>query len=212
MNVYNVDSCRMQAFWKVKGIKSDSLHYSNLYTANPVVLAWQTPYTCVCVCVRDIWRLLCPFVFIWCAYIALATYIHTNAMWARDPGLRASLCLAVWWATWVCMCMWWWGGNSKVRTLLTEHMALSRLRHMHVNESPHFLDVTSLSCREIGVVSKLVSGLTLVGHSAGLPWPYFMTVVACATHLAWQVRSQGYDACTYSSSFDLGMVVASIRI
>lgn len=38
-----------------------------------------------------------------------------------------------------------------------------------------------------GFATCMVSGLTLVGHNAGHPWPYFATVAACAAHLAWQV-------------------------
>ena len=58
-----------------------------------------------------------------------------------------------------------------------------------------------------GFAACMVSGLTLVGHNAGHSWPYFMTVAACAAHLAWQVRKElssmlylpsWYDGCLYT--------------
>ena len=41
-----------------------------------------------------------------------------------------------------------------------------------------------------GFAGCMVSGLALVGHSAGQPWPYFATVAACAAHLTWQVGDE----------------------
>ena len=62
-----------------------------------------------------------------------------------------------------------------------------------------------------GFATCMVSGLTLVGHNAGHPWPYFATVAACAAHLAWQVRRRRWwmlnSGCTIRLSYGCSVYI-----